>query len=206
MKKVIIFDFDGVILDSFEIVLRELGNLHQKFHLPELTKEKLTELFDGNFWENHKALGLDEENENKLKEALKEALACTQTEMPFFNGIKEVIKELSKTFRLIILSSNHAENISKRLEHEGLGDAIVDVSGTETPGNKKEKIQEIIRNTEGSVIFVTDTKGDLLEAKDLDVTKIGVTWGYHSKEKLMEGNPSIIVSAPKELLKIISIF
>ena len=205
MKK-IIFDFDGVILDSFDIVLRELGNLHQKFHLPELTKEKLSDLFDGNFWENHKALGLSEEDESKLKVELKDALARTQSEMPLFEDIKEVLKELSKSSQLVILSSNHAENIIKRLEYEEIRDAIEYVSGTETPGNKKEKVQEIIKNTEGPIVFVTDTKGDLLEANDLDVTKIGVTWGYHSRERLTEGNPSIIVSAPKELLKIISVF
>jgi phosphoglycolate phosphatase len=202
--KTIIFDFDGVLLDSFDTVLKELGTLHQKFNLPKLTEEKLSELFDGNFWENHKALGLSEESENKLKSELKDALARTQSEMPFFDSIKEILTELSMSFEIIILSSNHAENIENRFEKEGLRGIVKAVSGTETPGNKEEKIQKIIADANDSVIFVTDTKGDLLEAQDLDIIKVGVTWGYHSKARLLAGNPTIIINDPKELLEFLS--
>jgi phosphoglycolate phosphatase-like HAD superfamily hydrolase len=81
-----------------------------------------------------------------------------------------------------------------------LKNILKEVLGTETPGNKKEKIQKIIEVTKGPLVFVTDTKGDLLEAEELDITRVAVTWGYHSYEKLLAGNPTVIMKSPKELL------
>lgn len=199
--KTLIFDYDGVILDSFNTVLKSLNILHKKYNLSELTEEKLRDLFDGNFWENHALLGLDEESEKNFKSELKEMLEQSQSEMPFFPGMKEIIRKLAKDYRLIVLSSNHAENIQLRLKEEGMLDVFEDILGTETPGNKREKIQKILSEKSEQVFFVTDTRGDITEVKNLPIKVIAVAWGYHSKDRLASEKPDIMVDQPLGLLE-----
>ena len=55
-------------------------------------------------------------------------------------------------------------------------------------------------------IFVTDTLGDLLEAKELNIGTIAVTWGYHEEERLKFGHPDIIINNFDELIPSIEKF
>lgn len=48
-------------------------------------------------------------------------------------------------------------------------------------------------------IFVTDTVGDINEAKKLNIDAIGVTWGLHSREILEEAKPLAIIDTIEEL-------
>jgi phosphoglycolate phosphatase len=41
--------------------------------------------------------------------------------------------------------------------------------------------------------FVTDTLGDLREAKKAKVPTIAVTWGYHGKTRLKKGSPNLMI-------------
>ena len=50
MKKAIIFDFDGVICDSFEISYK----ISKEFFGDDFTEENLRELLDGNVFQNPK--------------------------------------------------------------------------------------------------------------------------------------------------------
>lgn len=206
MKKLVVFDFDGVVVDSFATAFSCLKGLHEKYQLPTLTKEKLEELFDGNLWENHARLGLEETQEKNLKEDLKKLLGNAQADMPFFAGMSEVLTKLSQQYTLIILSSNHSATIKLLLEREGVTDAISIISGTETPGSKREKIQQLTQGSDGSTFFVTDTRGDILEAHGLPIHIVAVTWGYHSQERLAQAQPDMVVHSPEELLEYLQSF
>lgn len=197
--KTIVFDFDGVILNSFDTVLRCLRSLHEQYQLPTLNREKLEELFDGNLWENHARLGLTETEEHQLKEDLKILLAHTQDTMSLVPEMGEVLETLAQHYTLIIVSSNHAENIGTRLKKEGLAQNFTSILGAENPGNKMEKIRHIIASTSEEIFFVTDTRGDVLEMQGLAIHTIAVSWGYHSPERLALAKPEITLHSPKEL-------
>lgn len=48
-------------------------------------------------------------------------------------------------------------------------------------------------------VFITDTLGDIREARECDIDSIAVTWGFHERKTLEKGNPIVIVSDPREL-------
>lgn len=48
-------------------------------------------------------------------------------------------------------------------------------------------------------VMITDTSGDVLEAKPTGVKTIGVLWGLHDEEMLRIVNPEKIVKTPSEL-------
>ena len=43
-------------------------------------------------------------------------------------------------------------------------------------------------------VFITDTLGDILEAKKVNVRSIAVTFGFHDQERLKRGEPLHLVS------------
>jgi len=48
-------------------------------------------------------------------------------------------------------------------------------------------------------VFITDTLGDMREAARCGVWSIGVTWGFHERERLEKGNFFAIVDKIEEL-------
>lgn len=73
-------------------------------------------------------------------------------------------------------------------------------------GSKIIKINSILKkyNIEpNDTVFITDTLGDIKEAKECGVKSIAVTWGLHDRETLEKGNPVAIIDDPRELLRVI---
>ena len=48
-------------------------------------------------------------------------------------------------------------------------------------------------------VMITDSKGDILEAREKDVESIAVTWGFNNYDVLLSGEPFRIVRLPDEL-------
>src|ERR1700690_4067272 len=114
----------------------------------------------------------------------------------------EVVKTLSETYALSIISSTYTSLINELLEHYGLTLYFKDVLGGDVHQSKVEKIRMIFEKyqiTSGDCIFVTDTLGDMREAKKHGVGAIGVSWGWHTHATLEKGIPFRIVDAPAEL-------
>ena len=48
-------------------------------------------------------------------------------------------------------------------------------------------------------VFITDTLGDVKEAKKLNIKTIAETFGFHNRERLEQGDPYIIVDTWDEI-------
>jgi phosphoglycolate phosphatase-like HAD superfamily hydrolase len=73
----------------------------------------------------------------------------------------------------------------------------------ENSTSKVEKFNLILRELNFEIentYFVTDTIGDLLEAKELKIKTFCVTWGIHKKEDFLIYNPYQIINKPEQLL------
>ena len=52
-------------------------------------------------------------------------------------------------------------------------------------------------------VYIGDMDGDMMAGRRAGVKVIGVTWGWHKKEKLEQHKPDLIVESPQELLEAI---
>lgn len=203
-KKLIIFDFDGVIIDSFNVAFSILKDLNSKYGLFELkTKEDLENLFQGNIWENYKKLGLKENLKKIFIDEFKKNYEKRINELKIFPKIKILLDNLAKNFTLAIISSNHTNSIIKILNENGLRNYISYILGADLPGNKKEKIKNLLAQTKipkSQAYLVSDTSGDVLEAKEMRIRAIAITWGYHSREILRRSKPDKIINKVNELM------
>lgn len=200
-KPFILFDFDGVIADSFQ-----LGFVVQKIFCPHLTESQYRRLFEGNINDNHKLSDIHLPECRFDFDFFSEYLPRVNSEVGIMSGIKEVIVELEKNFSLLIISSNLSQIINDFLVRYELRDCFIEVLGNDINKSKIAKIKmafEKYQLTPADCLFVTDTLGDVREAAHMDVGAVGVTWGFNTADILLEGKPICLVNEPKELLKVI---
>jgi len=197
MKKIIIFDFDEVIEDNYE--------LHYQLNtqkIKDLTREEHKKLFEGNIHEERAKLSNRNtgfEIQTPLNEARKNAKIKTD--------LKEILIQLAKRYSLGIITSAQEVEIIEYLKNNKIENLFSFVYGVETHKLKSEKFQKVmnrykVKNEE--IIFITDTLGDILEAKKLNIPTIAVDFGYHEKARLKKGHPLKIVSNFKELKEVIN--
>ena len=196
MNSLILFDFDGVIIDSHDMALQA----YQSFD-PSVTDERFQSWFDGNLYDSMSS----EENRvvSESKSKVVKLYASQVNTQRIFPGIDIVIEQATKKSLLAIVSSGSKHTITQFLDTYGLLTHFVDILGFEDGYSKKDKISSLRRQYKKETeqcLFVTDTLGDITEARAADVPSIAVTWGFHSKEKLQEGNPLEIVDSPQNLL------
>jgi phosphoglycolate phosphatase len=198
-KKLVLFDFDGVIADTFHIAHGVAKKL-----CVYLTETEYRKSFNGNIYDAHKAI-LAADHGDKCDHLLDwwgEYAPGFKTHARPFEGMPELLEALSHVYTLCIVSSSHDPLIMHFLEKYRLMNAVDGVFGVEVSPKKNEKFEAIFAKYDaapGDCVFITDTLGDINEASSVGLDSIGVTWGFQDKETLARGEPFRIVEAPGEL-------
>ena len=194
-KKLVIFDFDGVLVDTLGVCL----SINQEYN-DNLSLEEFKNCFNGNLFK------AERENGRTFKTHLdfgkKYDLKSRNIIIPEI--LKLTVEELSKNYILTIVSSSFSESIKKILERENILDCFSDVLGVDVDKDKVVKNNLILKkyNTSpNNAVFITDTLGDVLEARECEIRAIAVTWGFQERKILEKGNPVSIIDDPRDLLK-----
>jgi len=207
MTKVIIFDFDGTLADTIDILLSITNRLSAEFGFKSATKEELAQLSNLNSWQILQYSGISIFKFPLLIRRLKGELHSEIPHIQLFPGIKEVLLELKKRgFQLGIITSNSRENVLASLAKNGLQDTFTFIYSGSTFGkhkviNKWLKIENI--NPE-EVIYVGDEIRDIDAAKKTGIKVIAVGWGFNSPQALAAQNPNFLIQHPQELIEIIN--
>jgi phosphoglycolate phosphatase-like HAD superfamily hydrolase len=201
MIKVVIFDFDGVIFDTIDIaydIVKETCDKHCKVKINSM--KDFLKLYKTNFYEAMKKMGVDDMGAIK-----KEQIDRLRKVKPKpFKGIKNVLKKLKQTHKTAVVSSNFQDIMEMDLKREnmmGLFDIII---GADKIESKIKKIKFILKKfnlDESEALFVTDTSGDLKEAKEAGISTMGVAWGFLPKEELLKESPDYIAERPEDIIR-----
>jgi phosphoglycolate phosphatase len=202
--KLLLFDFDGVLVDSLDVYEKTVADCLSQIGQP-LTRgrEEFLELFDGNFYESLAAKGV---NMDKFVTASVDILSKVDyAQMKPFNAMRPILQELKKNNCLIVISSNDTPTIEKALRLYNFNGIFQEILGSDFMFSKKEKILYVAPkyNTALSgIYYIGDTIGDIKEGKQAGIKTVGVTWGWHSKEKMAASNPDYLFDNPQDLLKL----
>jgi len=200
-KKLIIFDFDGVLADTFDKTYEGFNYLAEKYNFKPLkSKDELRDLYKQNIFKSLKKINIKPSDILKIKRDASEIANKEVGNVKTFSGIKNLIKNLKK-YNLAIISSNERDVIKKFLKKNEIDyfNLILDYKIQ----NKKRKLRKAIKHFKlrtKEALFITDTVGDVKEAKKLKIEIIAVTWGYHKKEDFKGLNVKI-VDNPTDILR-----
>lgn len=192
--KYIIFDFDGVIVDSFDAAYKI-----SKIPLNVNNKSEFRSLFNGSIARTIKTK-LSPSGFKSFFNNYNNAIPV----MPIVPGIGEVIREISKKYPLAIISSTTSNSINNFLKSYKLEKYFTDVLGIDHDTSKEEKIRSILKTYNliaENCLMITDTVGDIEEAKRVGIKTIGVTWGYHDEKTIDSASPSALAHTPRELIQ-----
>ena len=155
MIKALIFDFDGVIHDTFDLAYNT-----NKEVIPGLSKDDYRDLFNGNIYKNKK---ITEESARLFFKAQNKKFK----KLVIKEEIKNDILELKDIYQLFIVSSNMEVTLNDYLLRNNLEFAFKEVLGFES-GESKIKKFKIITDRYNLILddcfFITDTLGDIMEA------------------------------------------
>jgi len=202
--KLLLFDFDGVLVDSLDVYEKTVTDCLQEIDQP-LTRgrEEFLELFEGNFYESLVQKGVDLK---KFTDASVHILAeIDYAEMRPFDTVRPVLRELAKNHPMVVISSNDTPTIQEALRLYDFNGIFQDILGSDFMLSKKDKILYVIKKynvTLQDIYYIGDTTGDIKEGKQAGVKTIGVTWGWHSKEKMAAAEPDYLFDKPEDLLKL----
>ena len=221
MKKLVIFDLDGTLLntiddirDSFNMALNELG-------FREATTEEM-KYFVGSGVDNlvkraiKKILGGEncDENINKYHSLLKEKYQFyyeqyQKNKTRLYDGILDLILNLKKENVKVAVLSNKPDNDVKAIIKYYFNDVEFDyVQGSNTEVGIKPAIlgvnkilSELNIYNKKEVLFVGDSDVDVLTAINASIDSAACLWGFRKKEELMQA--TFLVSNTKELYEVI---
>lgn len=192
--KPIIFDFDGVIHDTFELAYKINVDIFGK----NLTKDKYRDFFNGNIFESTTA-----DDNGKFFKLQNKAFEYLKIDA----NIKNNLERLSGSYSLFIISSNQEKTLNTYFQNNKLTHIFKEILGAETHKSKIEKFKHIFSkyNLQAEdCIFITDTLGDILEGNKVGVKTIAVDFGFHKRDRLEKGKPFKIVSSFDEILEAIN--
>lgn len=202
--KLLLFDFDGVLVESLDVYEKIVSSCLTKINQP-LTRgrEEFLELFNGNFYESLVKRGVD------LKEFMENScdmlFNVNYQEMKPITAMIPVVEELQKNNILLVISSNDSTTIQKALDNFGFDGHFQEVLGSDFMLSKKDKMLYAINKYQVSredIYYIGDTTGDIVEGKEAGVKTVGVTWGWHDKERMAAANPDYQFNTPQELLQL----
>lgn len=209
MIKVVIFDFDGTLADTFDLIFAITNRLSVEFGYKQARKEEIPEI--------EKLSPLQVINQSgisifKVPFLLRRIRAEFQKEInnvSLFSGIKEMLLALKQQgYKLGIITSNGHKNVEFVLQKYDL--LIFDflISGTTLFG--KDKVIKKYLKAENiqpeEIVYIGDEARDINASKKAKVKVIAVTWGFNSREVLSEYQPNALVDRPQELIEVINNF
>ncbi len=204
----ILFDFDGVLADTLSDLLQfgqevcnELGVQHTA------TQDDLSSLEVMSFATYGKQMGVPE---HLIDEFVRRCLAKfggKKSPPDIFKGLAEVVKKLSATNNIGVITGNSTENVKAFLVEHGLNEYVRAIYGVDMPGSKAQKIasarSQFAKKGE-SVFMVGDSASDIRAAKEAGIKSIAVVWGHQSAKTLIRAKPDFLVRSPEELHKVIN--
>jgi phosphoglycolate phosphatase-like HAD superfamily hydrolase len=203
MRKYLLFDFDGVIVDSFEACYQAYAEISPN----PVSADAYRRFFDGNIFEVKDVakdqLFEDTESDDMMLHPFNLALIPKLMAARPFDGMVEAVRELGKEYALVVISSSVTSPIEEYLRSHDLFELFDRVYGAEAHKSKEVKMDMMFEEfgaTAGECVFITDTLGDMREASKKGVQAIGVSWGFQPVEVLEMGEPAVIVHSPAELV------
>ncbi|MCW8929685.1 MAG: HAD-IA family hydrolase [Gammaproteobacteria bacterium] len=206
--KLIIFDWDGTLMDSQARIVDCLKNAADDMKLNRLSDQTLKNVI---------GLGLNEAISHLYSQLTTEQvtsfadryryhfLTANDTPSGLFNDVKQMLEQLSnKGFMLAIATGKARRGLDPVLEETGLkklfhGSRCADETRSKPHPQMLEELLDEFGVTTEDAIMVGDTEYDMLMANSIGMDSLAVSYGVHDKNDILKHKPLLCVDSIMEM-------
>ena len=216
MYKACIFDLDGTLTDTLESLTYSVNATLRELHLPAITSEQCKSFVgSGARFLIERALEASGDSELvRVEEAMKIygrifKAHCTYRVAPY-EGIVDMLKTLKDAgIRMAVLSNKpHLQTIDVVREFFG-EDTFLHVQGQQEGVPRKPDptaallIAEKLGVDPKECVYIGDSDVDMQTGNAAGMETVGVSWGFRTKDVLIEHGAKHTIDYPKELISIV---
>ncbi len=212
MKKLVVFDLDGTLVDSIADLGIAVNIALKEYNLP-LNPMSDYYTFVGNGMEDlvrrsMRDKGRDDELYLKVRKVFDAYYhAHSNDNTKAYEGVSELLNELKlKGIRTAVLTNKAHEYVGDILK-KCFPDFTFDLYYGQRQGIERkphpqsfELLLTELNISKEDCLYIGDSEVDVKTAFNAEVDLVAVNWGYRSEETLKNTGAEIIVSTPKEIL------
>lgn len=214
MKKLVIFDLDGTLLNTIADLANSTNHALQQCGFPQHAVDKynffvgngINKLFERALPEGAKT----EENISRIRQIFLSHYNLHNTDFSIpYPGIPKLLNILQRNGLMLAIASNKYQAATEKLIQHYFSDihflAIfgqrnnIPVKPDPTVINEIISIAQIKKE---DTLYIGDSGVDMQTAKQADVTSIGVTWGFRPRQELESFHPDHIVEHPESIISL----
>lgn len=206
-KELVIFDWDGTLIDSQANIVRCFEMVIEELELPARNHSEISNIIGLGMREALKMLFPDQQVDiyEKMVDRYRYHFFAGNPSEPFV-GAEQVLSALADNGYILAVATGKGRNgLNKALNHTGFGQYFhVTRCADETRSKPHPLMLEEILDETGmepdQALMVGDTEYDLEMAKNAGMASIGVSYGVHDSDRLLKHEPITVINEIAALL------
>lgn len=206
-QKVAIFDFDGTLANSVDLIVELYNNNASKYGYEPISPKEFPDLRRMGYRQAMEHKGIKWRKLPRMVMHLGKEMRTRMTEVKPYNGVQDVLKDLQKHDYMIgILTSNHASLVQDFLREHNFPPLDFIVSERAVFGKDKalSKIMKRYALIPDQIVYIGDEPRDVVACRKAQIAVVGVTWGLGGKEGFESAPPDKLVTTMPELYEAVT--
>ena len=214
MYRTVIFDLDGTLLNSIGDLAAAANYVCRKNRWPEHTEEEIMGMVGHGIPNLVRQFSPADARSTLMvlntTSQFNQYYGCHNMELTRpYEGMAEILQQLKAAGAQLAVCSNKADNFSRAIvEHyyPGVFDLVRGNLNGMPVKPDPTVVREIMRDLDASylsAVMVGDSSVDIQTGHNAGIKACGVTWGFRSRENLVEAAADAIADTPAELGKLL---
>lgn len=204
--RALVFDFDGTIADTLAETRKIFNAIAPDYGIRTVGEHEVPQLRHLSLKEILKELDIPKRRVLSLITRGTSMMRKNIDQLQLIAGMKEALTDLrNHTDNLGILTSNTTNNVELFLEKHGIRELFDFVSSTSKLTGKSTHLKAIRKTfslNHCEMLYVGDELRDVKAAQKAGIPHVAVSWGFNSRESLLEAEPTYLFDHPEELSQI----
>lgn len=210
MITTVIFDFDGTLADTSQLIINSFNCIYKKFYSEEKSAEYIAESF-GEPLKTTIEREFNEPFEDVVKDYRDYQFGRFDVEVKLFSNSKETLEELKQRgIKMGIVTSRLRNTTDHALELFNIKKYFkVIVPADEVENHKPHpepllKALKILNSKPEETLFIGDSRFDIECAKNAGAVSVLVGWHNNAEQLKKEYKPKYIINDMKEIIDIVN--